>query len=108
LTNIYFRTAIDESSYQRDNGVRRILVLPNVTFGYGGTPLAGCRARSLRPQGRIYGPCNLIKDGRIQILVRRLIFALSGRPPNLPFLRDAAAFRLERTDPRHAGQKDIK
>ena len=31
-----------------------------------------------------------------------------GRPPSFPFLRDAAAFRLERAEPRQAGQKTTK
>jgi hypothetical protein len=42
------------------------------------------------------------------MLLRRRVPVLRGRPPNLPFRRDAAAFRLERADPRHAGQNDTK
>jgi len=38
----------------------------------------------------------------------QLFLPLGGRPPSLPFLRDAVAFRFERIDPRHAGQKDIR
>ena len=31
-----------------------------------------------------------------------------GRPPSFPFSRDEAAFRLERAEPRQAGQKTTK
>jgi len=40
------------------------------------------------------------------MLLRRVVLGFGGRPPNFPFLRDEIAFRLERTEPRHAGQKD--
>ena len=33
---------------------------------------------------------------------------LRGLPPNLPFAREDAAFRLDLTEPRHAGQNDTK
>ena len=33
---------------------------------------------------------------------------LRGLPPSIPFLRDDAAFRFDRTEPRHAGQKETK
>ena len=40
----------------------------------------------------------------------RLDFFLSvrGLPPSAPFLRDDAALGFERTEPRHAGQKEIR
>jgi len=31
-----------------------------------------------------------------------------GLPPSLPFLRDDAAFRADRTEPRQAGQNETK
>jgi hypothetical protein len=33
---------------------------------------------------------------------------LGGLPPNFPFSRDEAAFRFDRTEPRHAGQKQTR
>jgi len=38
----------------------------------------------------------------------RRVLDLRGRPPSMPFRRDDAAFRLDRTEPRHAGQKDTR
>src|SRR5262245_25613831 len=34
--------------------------------------------------------------------------AFRGLPPSIPFRRDEAAFRLDRTEPRQAGQKETR
>jgi hypothetical protein len=39
---------------------------------------------------------------------RRRVDDFRGLPPSFPFSRDDAAFRLDLTEPRHAGQKDTK
>jgi len=40
-------------------------------------------------------------------VVRRLV-AFRGLPPSMPFMREDRALRFERTDPRHAGQKETR
>jgi hypothetical protein len=39
---------------------------------------------------------------------RAVFLDLRGLPPNFPFSREEIAFRLERTEPRHAGQKETR
>ena len=45
---------------------------------------------------------------RVFPAITRRIRDLRGLPPSLPFARDEAAFRLDFTAPRHAGQKHTR
>jgi hypothetical protein len=45
-------------------------------------------------------------DREVEV-VRRLL-ALRGLPPSMPFMREDRALRFDRTDPRHAGQKETR
>src|SRR5262245_60413806 len=38
----------------------------------------------------------------------RRVADFRGLPPSIPFLREDAAFRFDRTEPRHAGQKETR
>jgi len=49
-----------------------------------------------------------VRRDRAVVVARRRVPDFRGLPPNLPFARDDAAFRLDRTEPRHAGQNDTK
>jgi hypothetical protein len=41
-------------------------------------------------------------------VARRRADGFRGLPPSFPFSRDDAAFRLDLTEPRHAGQKETR
>ena len=49
-----------------------------------------------------------VRRDRADVVARLRDPDLRGLPPNLPLARDDAALRLERTDPRHAGQNETK
>ena len=50
-----------------------------------------------------------LRDRVVRVVAaRRRVAALRGRPPSLPFWRDDVAFRLDLTEPRHAGQNETR
>src|SRR4029077_20427010 len=48
------------------------------------------------------------RDADRDVVARFRLDDLRGLPPNLPVSREDAAFRLDLTEPRHAGQNDTK
>lgn len=43
-----------------------------------------------------------------RVVAARRVDALRGLPPSIPFRRDDCAFRLDRTEPRQAGQNETR
>ena len=48
----------------------------------------------------------VVRVDRVLAAPRRVDFR--GLPPSIPLIRDDRAFRFDRTDPRHAGQKETR
>ena len=45
---------------------------------------------------------------RLDVTARFRVRDFRGLPPSIPFARDDAAFRLDLTEPRHAGQNETR
>jgi hypothetical protein len=90
------------------------MIRRDLVFEKGGPPQAKRKRGSAQPSERIYR-AEALRDrvARVTRADRALVVRdrdedLRGLPPSNPFLRDDAAFRLDLTEPRHAGQNETK